>query len=481
MKLEAISAAELGRRIAAKELTSRRVAEYFLDRIARLNSQLNAFVHVDAGGTLAEADRVDQRIARGEEGLSPLAGVPVSVKDNICTQGVNTTCGSRMLADFRPPYDATVVEKLRRAGLVVLGKTNLDEFAMGASTETSIFGAAKNPWDLQRTTGGSSGGAASSVAAGLTPLAIGSDTGGSVRQPAAFCGVLGLKPTYGRVSRYGLVAFASSLDQIGPLAHSVEDLALLMEVIAGHDERDSTSLPNPAESYRSALQSSLAGLRIGIIASQFSSHAVTADIRAAVDHDRRLGDEGRVQVRRGLDRGHVAEALDHATQLDRTARVRTHRLLIQRYCHLIHHPIEDTRAPHPPFETPMSSRGYGPLNSSAFPGVAASRRECQGGADVCRVIADLAVREAHRAEAGREVSVVANPVSRLLGGGAVVGEPIGFHHHPLDGHSRRDPSQCIRVFIGNRPGESQIKSNRQCPFRDFGRRGERMHHPWSFF
>jgi aspartyl-tRNA(Asn)/glutamyl-tRNA(Gln) amidotransferase subunit A len=282
MKLEETSAAELGRRIAARELTSRSVVETFLQRIERLDGQLGSFVLVDPEAALAEADRVDRRLASGDAGLSPLAGVPFSLKDNICVAGVATTCGSRMLVDFRPPYDATVVERLRSAGLVLLGKTNLDEFAMGASTETSIFGAAKNPWDRQRTAGGSSGGAAASVAAGLTPLAIGSDTGGSVRQPAAFCGVLGLKPTYGRVSRYGLVAFASSLDQIGPLAHSAEDLALLMEVIAGHDRRDSTSLPVASEEYASGLAAPLKGVRIGLLAAQLASDGLSDDIRSAV-------------------------------------------------------------------------------------------------------------------------------------------------------------------------------------------------------
>ncbi|MGN6547221.1 MAG: amidase, partial [Aureliella sp.] len=283
MKLEELSAAELGRRIAARELTSRGVAEYFLDRIERLNGEVNAYVHVDRQAVLAEAEAVDRRIAAGEAGLSPLAGVPVSLKDVLCVKDVPTTCGSRMLADFRPPYDATVVDKLRRAGLVLLGKTNMDEFAMGGSTETSIFGACKNPWDRTRTAGGSSGGAAACLAAGMVPLSIGSDTGGSVRQPAAFCGVLGLKPTYGRVSRYGLVAFASSLDQVGPLAHNAEDLALLMEIISGHDERDSTSLAEPAEAYGKQLDNPLAGVRVGVISSLIASHGVSAETRAAVD------------------------------------------------------------------------------------------------------------------------------------------------------------------------------------------------------
>jgi aspartyl-tRNA(Asn)/glutamyl-tRNA(Gln) amidotransferase subunit A len=302
MKLEELSAAELGRRIAARELTSRGVTEYFLDRIERLDGAINAYVHIDREAALAEADNADRRIAAGEAGLSPLAGVPVSLKDVLCIKDVPTTCGSRMLAEFRPPYDAAVVEKLRGAGLVVLGKTNMDEFAMGGSTETSIFGACRNPWDVTRTAGGSSGGAAACLAAGMTPLSIGSDTGGSVRQPAAFCGVLGLKPTYGRVSRYGLIAFASSLDQVGPLAHHAEDLALLMEVIAGHDLRDSTSLDSawldsPDEAFGQQLDQPLAGLRVGIVASQIASHGVSADVRAAVAlAAKALGDLGATLV-----------------------------------------------------------------------------------------------------------------------------------------------------------------------------------------
>jgi len=282
MKLEELSAAELGRRISAGELSSRGLVEHYLDRIERLDKAWNAFVHVDAEAALKEADEVDQRVSQRDQHLSPLAGVPVSLKDILCVRGVRTTCGSRMLADFKPPYDAAVVERMRRAGLVLLGKTNLDEFAMGGSTETSIFGATKNPWDAACTAGGSSGGAAASVAGGLAPLAIGTDTGGSVRQPAAFCGVLGLKPTYGRVSRYGLIAYASSLDQVGPLAHHAEDLALLMEVIAGHDERDSTSLPAEVPAYAAALAMPLAGLKVGILRSQLDSHGVSDEIRQAV-------------------------------------------------------------------------------------------------------------------------------------------------------------------------------------------------------
>lgn len=282
MNLEPLSAAELGRRMAARELSSRDVAEYFLDRIERLDGPLQSYVHVDSEIVLRDALAIDQRIARGDSDLSPLAGVPVALKDILCVRDVATTCGSRMLSNYRPPYDSAVVENLRRAGLVLLGKTNLDEFAMGGSTETSIFGSTKNPWDVSRTAGGSSGGSAAALAAGLAPLAIGTDTGGSVRQPAAFCGVLGLKPTYGRISRYGLIAFASSLDQVGPFAHHAEDLALLLEIIAGHDPRDSTSLDQPREAYSQSLSSDLSGLRVGVLTSQLASDGISEDIRSGV-------------------------------------------------------------------------------------------------------------------------------------------------------------------------------------------------------
>ncbi len=242
---------------------------------------VNAFTYTAGERALAEAEQADQQIADG--GLAgPLAGVPVAIKDVLCTVGSPTTCGSRMLQNFKAPYVATAVKKLLDGGLVMLGKTNMDEFAMGGSTETSVFGVTRNPWSLERTPGGSSGGAAAALAAGMIPLSIGSDTGGSVRQPAAFCGVCGLKPTYGRVSRSGLVAFASSLDQVGPLAHHVEDLAACMELLAGHDPLDSTSLKAEVPQYTKSLNEPLKGLRVGVIREHVEHEALDRRIREAV-------------------------------------------------------------------------------------------------------------------------------------------------------------------------------------------------------
>ncbi|EMI20905.1 glutamyl-tRNA (Gln) amidotransferase subunit A, partial [Rhodopirellula maiorica SM1] len=235
------SALELVRLQENGDLTAVEIAEKALASVRDTHDSINAFTHIAAEQALDAARRVDAKRAAGEP-LGILAGVPVAVKDVLCTTDMPTTCSSRMLKDFRPPYDATVVSKLREADAVIIGKTNMDEFAMGASTETSAFGLTRNPWDTNRTPGGSSGGAAACVAAGSVPLSLGTDTGGSIRQPAAFCGITGMKPTYGRVSRYGLVAFASSLDQVGPMAWSVPDVALLLEAIAGFEPRDSTSL-----------------------------------------------------------------------------------------------------------------------------------------------------------------------------------------------------------------------------------------------
>ncbi len=263
MSLHHKSAAELGRGIRAGEYTSEEVTRHFLDRIETANPRLNAFITVCAERALEDARRADATIARGEGG--PLTGVPLAHKDIFCTDGILTTCGSRMLGNFVSPYDATVVERLAAAGVVMLGKTNMDEFAMGSSNETSYFGPVRNPWDESRVPGGSSGGSAAAVAARIAPVATGTDTGGSIRQPAALTGLTGIKPTYGRVSRYGMIAFASSLDQAGVLAQSAEDAALVLEAMSGFDPRDSTSVEAPVPAYSRELEHPVQGLRIGII------------------------------------------------------------------------------------------------------------------------------------------------------------------------------------------------------------------------
>jgi aspartyl-tRNA(Asn)/glutamyl-tRNA(Gln) amidotransferase subunit A len=235
-----------------------------LEVVAARNEELHVFLYVDEEGALAAAERVDATVASGGD-AGPLAGVPIAIKDNMCQRGVPTTCASKILEGWRPPYSATVIDRLLAAGAVPVGKTNLDEFAMGSSTENSAFGPTLNPLDTSRVPGGSSGGSAAAVAAGMTPLAIGSDTGGSIRQPASLCGIIGVKPTYGLVSRYGLVAFASSLDQIGPFATNVTDAATLLEVLAGHDPMDSTSLPEAAPSLVEHVRDGVAGQRIGVV------------------------------------------------------------------------------------------------------------------------------------------------------------------------------------------------------------------------
>ena len=252
------SIADLAGLYRAHETTVRDVVRAYLDAIAEREPRTKAYLQVFAEGALDDAAKLD---AKGYDGRA-LYGVPMAVKDNICTRGLPTTCASRILEGYRPPYDATVVERLKAAGAVIIGKTNMDEFAMGSSTENSAFQVTRNPWNEEFVPGGSSGGSAAAVAAGMTLAALGSDTGGSVRQPASLCGVVGLKGTYGRVSRYGLVAFASSLDQIGPLARDVRDCAAVMEVVAGHDDRDATTIPGPAPDLRSGLEKGLEGLRI---------------------------------------------------------------------------------------------------------------------------------------------------------------------------------------------------------------------------
>ncbi len=271
---------ELSDALATRKVSSVELTRLFLARIGQLNGELNAFITVDEPRSLEGARQADARLARGEAG--PLTGIPVAHKDIFCTKGLRTTCGSRMLANFASPYDAKVIENFNAAGAVMLGKCNMDEFAMGSSNETSHFGPVKNPWDTTLVPGGSSGGSAAAVAARLAPAATGTDTGGSIRQPASLCGVSGLKPTYGVVSRYGMIAFASSLDQGGPLGKSAEDLALLMNAMAGFDPRDSTSLERPPEDYARELGLSLKGLRIGLPKEYFGD-GVEPGVRARVE------------------------------------------------------------------------------------------------------------------------------------------------------------------------------------------------------
>ncbi|MHB8901609.1 MAG: Asp-tRNA(Asn)/Glu-tRNA(Gln) amidotransferase subunit GatA [Thermoguttaceae bacterium] len=291
MSLTALSASDLLARLDARELSSVEVTRAFLDRIDAHDGRIGAFLRLDADGALEQAAGVDRRRAAGQP-IGPLGGLPVAIKDVLATEGQVTTCGSRILQQFRPPYNATVVERVRAADGVILGKTNMDEFAMGGSTENSAYQLTRNPWNTSRIPGGSSGGAAAAVAAGMAPLSIGTDTGGSIRAPAGWCGVTGLKPTYGRVSRYGLVAFASSLDQVGPLARTAHDTALLLEVLAGHDPKDSTSVDRPVPPYASTVHQPLQGLRLGIVPEHFGDgldRQVETAVRQAVEVYRSLG------------------------------------------------------------------------------------------------------------------------------------------------------------------------------------------------
>lgn len=280
MKLYNLTAHEIRDMLRKKEVSCREVTEDILDRIVQVEPYVESYITVNSEAALSTADNVDEMIKNVED-LSDLAGIPMALKDNICTDGILTTCGSKMLHNFIPPYNATVVEKLYNQNSVLIGKTNMDEFAMGSSTENSAFKATRNPWDLERVPGGSSGGSAAGVAAGEAFFALGSDTGGSIRQPASMCGLVGLKPTYGLVSRYGLVSYASSLDQIGPLTMDVEDCALVMNTIAGYDYRDSTSINRSIPDYKEALVENVKGLKIGVPKEYFNED-IDSDIKKVI-------------------------------------------------------------------------------------------------------------------------------------------------------------------------------------------------------
>lgn len=281
MDITQLSIHEALARLKTGDITAVELTRAVLDRIEQLNDPLNAYITVDANGALAQAKTADKKRADGSAG--PLAGIPIGLKDVICTSGVLTTCGSKILQNFVPPYDAHVVKRLKKADAVLLGKLNMDEFAMGSSNENSAYGPVKNPWNLAHAPGGSSGGAAAAVAADLCLGALGSDTGGSIRQPASFCGITGLKPTYGRVSRFGLVAYASSLDQIGPMTGNVTDAALMLNVIAGYDAHDSTSVDRPVDDYTSFLTKDLSGLTIGIPEEYFNTPGLDPEVAQAMN------------------------------------------------------------------------------------------------------------------------------------------------------------------------------------------------------
>lgn len=274
------TAHELHQLLATKQISSLELTTAIFDRIGIVEGQVKAFVSLTKEAALEQAKAADARLKAGTN-ISPLTGIPIAIKDNMCTHGITTTCSSKILANYRPPYDATIVAKLKAAGAVIVGKTNLDEFAMGSSTENSGFHITRNPWNVETVPGGSSGGAAASIAADEAILATGSDTGGSIRQPAAFCGVVGFKPTYGRVSRFGLVAFASSLDQIGPITKDVTDAAIMMDLLAGHDPKDSTSVDLPVPDYKKSLINNVNGLKVGLI-KELMGEGISPEVKHAV-------------------------------------------------------------------------------------------------------------------------------------------------------------------------------------------------------
>ena len=293
MEITSLTVHELKEKLAKKEIGITEITKAYIDRINEKEKDVKAFVTTTCDEAMEEAKKIDAKRENGEN-VSNLAGIPIGIKDNLCTKGVKTTCSSRMLENFIAPYNATVVEKLNNENIISLGKLNMDEFAMGASTEYSYYKKTCNPWNLSRVPGGSSGGSAAAVAANLVPWALGSDTGGSIRQPASFCGVVGLKPTYGLVSRYGLVAFASSLDQIGPITKDVEDAAILLNVIAGHDERDTTSYDIPKKDYTKTLKNDIKGMKIGIPKEYFGegiNEEVKEKLEEAINIYKKLGAE----------------------------------------------------------------------------------------------------------------------------------------------------------------------------------------------
>ncbi|HEX2676505.1 MAG TPA: Asp-tRNA(Asn)/Glu-tRNA(Gln) amidotransferase subunit GatA, partial [Polyangiales bacterium] len=289
--LFAMRVTELASAVASGELSAVEITRATLDRVAQRDAVTHAYLHVDREGALQSAAQVDAARQRGEK-VGLLAGVPIGVKDCLCTRGLPTTCASKILEGYVPPYDAHVVERIRAAGGVVIGKLNMDEFAMGSSNENSAYGTARNPWDPERTPGGSSGGAAAATAEGLAAATLGSDTGGSVRQPGSYCGVTAIKPTYGRVSRYGLIAFASSLDQVGPLARNVRDAARVLGVIAGHDPRDATSVTAPVDDYEAECGKDIRGLRVGVVKGATDKGCDASVVKAFADAQKQLSGLG---------------------------------------------------------------------------------------------------------------------------------------------------------------------------------------------